>query len=1268
MDQPTEYTGRTGSCWTSRDILLRPGHLRPSGAAIRPGQATRMVWDEAADVYGALRGFPSRRSRGEAVAVLAVGSPVTPALLDMVDHPDLPPSVVTAWAPGESRKPLSALKERDDLGAMLEIGHRWAPAEALRLLVPLGRALDDLDRAGFNPVELSPDHVVVNSGSLNLVGVGRHGYIPGEGRQPGPQGMSLPTTLLLGDDLPGSGVGLLVQWREVQLRALLRLVGWMCCGLPPASYGSVRGLTDLGDYLAYAGFTQVPALKPGYLADSLAYAAQFEETEQARLGIEKAAALLIYEDPAQGEARESRLAWATGLSGHRWQATVVMVRESSLRVSLTSGTPKDWELPVDRWDTPEAAEWRDAGGRTSSLDLRAFYSEGQSVAVDVGPAKEVPLWPNRFPTAKGTLVRATAPQPRPMLTQSRLEINPESVRLGLLHDHGPRVLALAAFSTAREGTGLASQLSGAGWVLVRPEKLAENVARVIAAAPGARVMVAGRLSAAVEAMAAQTPRPLERVNPQSAEPAPMIAGRPADQLPYLTDRKLEAYEKEVLLNGTASMSMRRRTFAAGWALALGGIDALPARGRRKRLELMAACFGTNTELLVTVRARQNAPGLRDISSRIDDDLMRRQVTALSGVPMGEFRRSLMSALLGASYEDPYDATDRRLLPVSAALATVFMPEHPIGADGLTMDDALREPSGICRVGLYGRLCTAVPWIAPSRLAESVEVMDDALVKVLNDIPAPSLQFLAGRLEDPGLLVMLEPYLDGPDRELLNRYTPAMWRLLLDGLRQPEHLGHLGLGWVQVVAQDPDARVDARVLLRIAADSGVPPQQTIRSLMTVAPEHWGAVCERAELAARWLSEEGSLEIGPLLQQFPDAEALLGRFGTRGLRLALNLGLDQRALDRLGWFAEALQVPLESVLMVFQERGYEAVQAEGLDLAAVEWCRWRTARRIASGRSAKEALSWVLGHALEHREMIMRWAVDGEALEQQVTAELLALPPEAPLVDRAEARVVAARVLDSLELLPLLRLLDRPQQRTALLALHRQEAQALRDTRVPGQLALILAEPDPRAALLAVVHDDTPVVLQRAARRLGLGPEQRRVLSGFVPLLDVLPDQALGAVAALGSRHGTAAAATAAVLEQSLPGASAAVLVWGAEWLPLLAGPAARRVLKLLVEQQAQYGDHAAQLSPWLLLAGTDGLALIERFGSDALALVRATGAPPQDARLLGELLMLPGPPADLYRLITGYGLPARCWPLAAALLARGADDHQVLLALWCARSS
>ncbi|WP_392670970.1 hypothetical protein [Streptomyces sp. LN785] len=1129
------YVGRSGRIWEPRPALPRAGQLRPAGASAR---STRMVRDVRTDEYGALRTFPDRARRAEAAALLAVGAPVTPALFDLIDHPGLPPALVTAWAPGNETKPFSVLMELDDLAAMLEKGHRFTPAEALRVLVPLGRALDDMARSGYTPVELSPDHLVLNSGALTLVGLGRHGYIPSVGRMPAPQGMSLPSALLLGDDLPSAqGRGRPVAWRETQLRSLLRLAGWMACGLPPAAWGQVRGPADLAGYLSAAGFQQVPSLQPGKLANSLSVASAKEERDRALRDIADARALLIYDDAAQ---------------------------------------------------------------RTGD---------------------------------------------------GRLALNPESLRLGLLHDHGPQVLALAAFEQGRLTSRTAAQLSGAGWVVARRKDLIGHAVQAAAAAPLARLIIAGRMDGeALRRIEATRGGRAERVDPEDLSGAtPRIAGMSADRLPYVTDRDLDLFHTEMLA-GQGGQALRRRTFATGWAIRLGGADTMSPSERGIVLERMPDSFGTNTELLVAVRSRQNAPGLRKQNRMLDRNRMDRLVTALSGVPASVFRDCLMSALLGPAEEDLYDEATRRLLPVSHRLAEVFDPELPADGDGMALEDALRTRPGIRRAGLFGRLCTALPEMGARRLAGTVAAMDDTVVGVLSDIPAPSLQFLAGRIDDPELLALLRPHLEGPDRDLLTRYTPEMWRILLDGLRQPEHLGHLGLGWVQITAQDKDGAVDARVLLRIAADSGAPAPDAVRALLATSPQHWRTVCAHPVLASRWLAEQGDLDFGEIIAGFPDPAAALAELGTDGLRHAHELGLDQRAMTVLRGYATGIGRPLDEVLVVFQERRYESEQAAALASAAVvEWSR---------DRLATTGLTKVVRTAVRRPERIRAWAVDGRGLDRRVAEAVLGTSPPG----REPAATVAA-LARTPALLPLLAGLPDPALRVALLELYAAEPVAVLDPRVRHELPRILAAPDPAGALRVLLRDGLGAIAQQVADRLRLSPEQRRSLAELTPLAGVLPVPALEAVLTLGVRFGARAAVTAAVVEQRLPGTADALTTWGPRWLPLLAGGSGARVLRMLLEQREAHGGQSARLTPWLLAAGEDGLALVERFGPDALHLVLTTGAPPADARLLGEVLMLPGPSDVLHRLITGYGLPPATWARAAALLAGGEPEGRVLLRLW-----
>lgn len=281
---------------------------------------------------------------------------------------------------------------------MLEVGHRWTPTDALRALVPLGQALDAMAEQGFTPIELSPDHLVFNSGSICLVGIGRHVYLPAEHRMPGVQGMSLPSALLLGDDLPissGATAQSTVQWRDVQQRALLRLAAWMACGLAPAAWGRVRDQRDLAEYLTgFAGFTQVPSIRPGRLAESLEKAAALEEAAATRKRITQTKAILVYDDTCSAAAPQNWYAWAKALEGRQVEGYVTYVDESRLTATVEAGSGQKWDIRLSRVETPRrrtsgrrlgtSADWTcapttgSASGSPSSYDMSGSTTKARS--------------------------------------------------------------------------------------------------------------------------------------------------------------------------------------------------------------------------------------------------------------------------------------------------------------------------------------------------------------------------------------------------------------------------------------------------------------------------------------------------------------------------------------------------------------------------------------------------------------------------------------------------------------------------------------------------------------------------------------------------------------------------------------------------------------------------------------------------------------------------------------------------------------------------
>jgi hypothetical protein len=1244
MSNHPSYRGKSGRMWTVLPLLLPGGHLRPPGDdRYAPARQVSFVHNEPDDTYGALRSYADRRQRSAAISLLVAGSPVTPVLLDMVDDPALPPAIVTAWSAGGSDVMLARLHEADDLAYVLESGLRWTPAQALRTLVPLGKALDSLADKGFVPIELSPDHLIYNGGSIKLAGIGRHLYRPDSGDIPDVSGMSLPSVLLLGDDHPAPGARLAV-WRAAQQRALLRLAGWMSCGLPPAAWGPVSAPSDLDAYLRHAGFTRMPRLTSGELAVSLAAAADYEEDADADRRLDHAAAVLCYDDPACSAPGESLYDWVAAYQGQNLAATVDEVGTDAVkaRIEVPGGDP--WTVRVPWQATPYARQ-------RGFVDLTNHYAVGDPVTIRL---RQVVRAGGGHPRTEAEIVGGGGLVMRPRV-KSRVEINPESLRLGLLHEHGPAVVAIAVFDRRKTGV-LSSLLSGAGWVLIEPADLTGLAHRLRRLSPQVRLMIAGVPSAALtEALGNAA---TEIVLPSSSAAPPQVSHRPATDLPFIRDPTLEEFRR--MSPEGAGRSFGRRTFAAGWAYAWAS-QGQPLTRLNPQVTHYADLFAANTELLIRIVTFIRRPGNRSIDPNQIDANLERAAPLLGSIPaQGRFRQDLISALLGTTYEDLYQVVTRRLLPVAARLADTYDPDLPLG--GRRMDENLYDQAGVRRLGLFGRLATALPGHAAADLADVVSALDDELVVALADIPAPSLQYLVARLHSPQMLDKLRSLISRPDLDLLNRYTPAAWRLLLEGLHHPEHLGPLGLGWALVVERDPAGSVDARALIRLAAVTGRQPTYIVRALLETPAESWVAISARPALAQHWLAEFGTLDFSTVLSLYPDAEHIVARVGPRPLRAAAGADLNRDQLERVLAFATSVGATPEQ--MVNAIIATEADLAESPELtgpAAIAWISYRLSEGSDLGDTILELL--------ENPGLLRTWAVEGPGISSRILADVLGTRPQDLRdlgLDASEGRALVKLLADSPGLIRLGQEIIFPRQRLALLRLAAERTdRSLVHQSVIEALPGLLDETNPGAALDQILDEHLTIAQVVRARTLGLDRAGRRVLLAMGPLATELPAEDVAILVDLGSAEGRGFAADAAQAEVRLPGTAQLLSRWGARWLPVLVGPDGRQVASLL----SRYTPHEPKLATsWLLATGHNGLRALARHGDRLLDFLAGVQPPAADVLLIDELLEHDLPHAPLYALIVTYGLPRETWRPAGLMLADGKETGDVLLDLWDANSA
>ena len=547
------------------------------------------------------------------------------------------------------------------------------------------------------------------------------------------------------------------------------------------------------------------------------------------------------------------------------------------------------------------------------------------------------------------------------------------------------------------------------------------------------------------------------------------------------------------------------------ALGEEGFRAKQARaardqGRQLRTELdeLNALFGSDTELLLRVAEMRERPGLRgEAWIQMRARLGEAAPVLLGMPPSGSLRNDLMHALLSRTTDNLHGDVTRRLLPVAPRLAQVYEPELRLG--GLTLHELLYTREGIRKLGLLGRLATALPSHPVQSLLTAVGRLEQPLVDALLDVPAPSLQFLVGRLGSTELFDALRPFIDGPDLDLLGQYTPTAWRLLLEGLRQPEHLTALGLGWTLVVERDPDGTMDARVLLEIARQAETEARYAVRALLEIPAGQWPRLLAAPAVAAAWLRAFGRLDIAQVLDAFPDAADLLRNFSPQALRAAALHGLETGLLRALDEFAAATGLAAGDVVTAFLNIGAEAADAAIFaSPAAAAW----TAAELGAGASLDD----VMANLIEEPGLLRTWLVTGEKLPRQVLTGVLGADPRSLSVRQGEGIRLVGLLEAQPALLPLVRDLIFPSQRLRLLrlALAHHPERPIACQSVREALPALLDRPDTQPVLALMLDEQLTYAQACMALDRRLDEAGRALLRALGPLL---PSDDLSAVASL-----------------------------------------------------------------------------------------------------------------------------------------------------------
>ncbi|MFF3639397.1 hypothetical protein [Streptomyces sp. NPDC002250] len=1252
------YVGRSGTRWEALDRRVRPADTPVQVELVRNhGRA-----------LGALRGATAADQASlDAAVPLLLGTSrlVVPVLLDQI-----PPIAghgtryLTTWATSDSiRASASESQDDDSLAHSLRRGLRLSPTAALELLAPLGDLLDVCTRDGLYPVELSPDHLIVDHGSLRLVGFSRHGYLPAGKVRPDWEGASSWTRDLLGHQAPPTDEE---ELRQYQTRALWALAGWLGSGRRPAAWSAVATDRHLAGYLRDAGFAVDPfADRDLPLGQALIRAAERQRTESAVRELAHTAAVVVFDgrqalDPQRDETYQRSL--VKGIFNARVQER--SDDQGPVRVTLRGGL----RVRLDRPDSSAVPQALRSGERvTVEITRYDTYVDKRG---------------QRQGTLRGRQVWDRAAQELP----ARDEINPEAVRLAAVLERGRPVLGIARLTQRQMNSALAGLLGTSGWILTEddPAPLLRRARKLCSAAGGQTktpdLYLVGPADPALNGVAAEYAA-VHRVVP--GESTTFSLGTADDgtpvrtswqDLPFVSDLTLDELRETVFPGAdgrpsSAGKSLARQTFPVAFATLATDPKTKPSFVDNE-LKGLKEILSSQPDLLMLVAsdltARRRGLGPQRVKEQITKldgmqhllhalPVSRELVTDVVRIAGDRIAATAVPALLALSawldVLEPYWSTVRELLIADADDLRVALERMAALGEALTRAPDLNEP--LLDLALRDAPPAALVALAePQVSGRARAVLNEAGPALTRALTAVLARPLTAADASSTAVARVDALLDRlvfcsglPHAEDVDMLTPDEAAMLLDTTRLPDdHLRVWGTALPGVVCRGRDTGYDINRLPELVAAVGATTSgahKVARALLGVDQHAWAEAHELdPALLQRWWETHGDLRLlAPLAEKRWDADQLLwlwdlAEHDTTLLAEWLDSALDATAAEALARLGERARLDLTDLLHRFSTAPWPlpapgspdeqdlvtmatAAQESGLDLGLLlsEWQQ----RLPAYRQFGKDALQ---------PDMIALEAVRLLGRPLQDSAALSGLSPEALHAAVAELQkrpMLAERLAPATA-----------AQLRGLLAV----AADLPDDLAPGDLPTLASHSEP--GRLLTLMSAAGLTADEAATALRLHPRadavQAQRLAWTGPLAGDLRPEDLAALIAV-------------ELERSAYRRVAEALLAGVDGTVLLASLAEHGALAVAALSDDVPEEHRRAVLIALYSTRGTQVAPLQLTPAHVPALATA------EARASGTLAMLAHHGGGLYSLLCGaHG------PQALALLQRHKEDRQLAACL------
>jgi hypothetical protein len=825
--------------------------------------------------------------------------------------------------------------------------------------------------------------------------------------------------------------------------------------------------------------------------------------------------------------------------------------------------------------------------------------------------------------------------------------NPESIRLGLCLDYKNSVLGVASYDDADVNKIQTALLGSSGWLLVNRNSAA-RIVKGLASALSSQASLPAMYISDQPAWAQAEPLPYAYVcDPNGDSENPKIAGLHWSELPYVLDRDLRAFKKEVL-RGIGGQGLARKTFSAGWAMRL----IADKEGGKKGEEAQANSVEVSVLSLLSELLHDRVDVSMHVLSRdVPSDAkqweylrrLREFGWLLTHIPMlSLLGKEVLTAIEKGKNVDYLKRFVSEVLPAAGGPKAIPL----LANNGASLLNLAR----MAHLGVFARLNHGGPATQQENHCDLMGDTPRARLRILSNFQSEVASYLAGVNDRSKEWALARAIGQWKNKVIVSKTTLDEWRALRHKNVPLDTVKLFGPLLAKLCRYEKETGVKPKNIQDWAQRSSVRPHDLLSELTSHDIGKWSLIKENATIALEWYGKTKTFDVVYAIEALPTIKQFVHAIDVENVS------------DIAAGTVNEKHVALANVIVRITEHGFskvlkgvKTVNVDEIDSLTLESEPQRSCLRAFFGTHDLQALLFALRDGGAYT-----WVLYGACKPLQASETAFEVSsslnvdldyPEDPSAERI--RIILQdnpRLVARIRSLPLM---DREYLRRKLDLLPSESWKM--------ELAGIARLNHPLGALRISVNSGMSIVdADRLAAAPGLETHQARLFA-LGPLLKGLKKETLLELLSLGLSE--SASTALATIEQWRPGGIAVCHRFGGCLVPLVLGPHGKQLIRVLsdtLEPREGVGE-------WLCRGGKGAVESVEAYGKAMLDLVASTTPPGSHTRLLCAALDVSTGDATIasrvYNIGIEHGVPVAIWSHLARQLRRRRDTTTILARLF-----